>query len=63
MHVYVLDEENEQDLEFKVNDILLSYNDEDIVDIKYVYPCYTCPPTEMPPKIQCPCMEGCVNNG
>ena len=35
MHVYVLDEENEQDLELKVNDILLSYNDEDIVDIKY----------------------------
>jgi ACT domain-containing protein len=35
MHVYVLDEENELDLELKVNDILLSYNDDDIVDIKY----------------------------
>ena len=34
-----------------------------IVDIKYVYPCCSCPPTEMPPKMECPCMEGCVNNG
>lgn len=35
MHVYVLDEENELDLEMKVNDILSNFNDEDIVDIKY----------------------------
>ena len=35
MHVYVLDEENELDLEMKVNDILSNFKDEDIVDIKY----------------------------
>lgn len=35
MRVYVLDEENELDLEMKVNDILSNFNDEDIVDIKY----------------------------
>lgn len=35
MHVYVLDEENELDLEIKVNDILSNFKDEDIVDIKY----------------------------
>lgn len=35
MHVYVLDEENELDLEMKVNDILANFKDEDIVDIKY----------------------------
>ena len=35
MHVYVLDEENELDLQMKVNDILSNFKDEDIVDIKY----------------------------
>ena len=35
MHVYILDEENELDLEMKVNDILSNFKDEDIVDIKY----------------------------
>ncbi|MBP3504381.1 MAG: sporulation protein Cse60 [Bacilli bacterium] len=35
MRVYVLDEENELDLEMKVNDILSNFKDEDIVDIKY----------------------------
>lgn len=35
----------------------------DIVDIKLMYPCCQCPPTEMPPTMHCPCMEGCVNNG
>ena len=35
MHVYVLDEENELDLEMKVNDILSNFKDEVIVDIKY----------------------------
>ena len=35
MLVYVLDEENELDLEMKVNDILSNFKDEDIVDIKY----------------------------
>lgn len=35
MHVVVFDEENEIDLENKVNDVLSNYNDEDIVDIKY----------------------------
>ena len=34
----------------------------DIVDIKFVYPCCPCPPVEMLPKMQCSCMEGCVNN-
>ena len=35
MRVYVLDEENELDLENKVNEILSSYNTEDVFDIKY----------------------------
>ena len=35
----------------------------DIVDIKLVYPCCSCPPSEMPPKMHCPCAEGCVDNG
>lgn len=35
MRVYVLDEENELDLEVKVNEILSMYEDTDIVDIKY----------------------------
>lgn len=35
MHVVVFDEENEIDLENKVNDVLSNYNDEDVVDIKY----------------------------
>lgn len=35
MHVVVFDEENEIDLENKVNDVLANYNDEDVVDIKY----------------------------
>lgn len=35
MHVYVLDEENELDLEVKVNEILSEYNEDDIFDIKY----------------------------
>ncbi len=35
MRVYVLDEENELDLEMKVNDILSNFKDEDIIDIKY----------------------------
>lgn len=35
MRVFVLDEENELDLEMKVNDILANYNCDDIFDIKY----------------------------
>ena len=35
MHVYVLDEENELDLEMKVNEILANYDTEDVFDIKY----------------------------
>lgn len=35
MRVYVLDEENELDLEVKVNEILSMYEDTDIIDIKY----------------------------
>ena len=35
MHVVVFDEENEIDLENKVNDVLSNYSDEDVVDIKY----------------------------
>ena len=35
MRVYVLDEENELDLEMKVNDILSNYEADDIFDIKY----------------------------
>lgn len=35
MHVICFDEENELDLEMKVNEVLSSYNDEDIIDIKY----------------------------
>lgn len=31
----------------------------DIIDIKLVYPCCSCPPVEMPPKPQCPHMENC----
>ena len=37
MHVYVLDEENELDLEMKVNDILSNYEADDIFDIKYSF--------------------------
>lgn len=33
---------------------------DDIVDIKFVYPCCQCPPVEMPPsKPQCSCKENC----
>ena len=35
MRVYVLDEENELDLEMKVNEILANYDTEDVFDIKY----------------------------
>ena len=35
MKVFVLDEENEIDLEMKVNDILADFNSDDIFDIKY----------------------------
>lgn len=35
MHVIVFDEENEIDLEAKVNDTLAKYKDEDVIDIKY----------------------------
>ena len=35
MKVYVLDEENELDLEMKVNEILCEYDDSLIFDIKY----------------------------
>lgn len=35
MHVLVFDEENEQDLEEVVNNALLDYRDDEIVDIKY----------------------------
>lgn len=35
MHVAVFDEENELDLEMKVNELLKDYQDDDIIDIKY----------------------------
>ncbi len=35
MHVVVFDEENELDLEMKVNDLLSEYSDDEVVDIKY----------------------------
>ena len=35
MHVYVLDEENELDLEMKVNEFLIDLKREQLIDIKY----------------------------
>lgn len=35
MHVAVFDEENELDLEMKVNELLKDYQDDEIIDIKY----------------------------
>ena len=35
MRVYVFDEENELDLEMKVNEVLSDYDSDDIFDIKY----------------------------
>lgn len=35
MHVFVIDEENEIDLEDRINEILLLYDEKDLIDIKY----------------------------
>ncbi len=35
MHVVIFDEENELDLEMKVNELLSEYQDDEIIDIKY----------------------------
>lgn len=35
MHILVFDEENEIDLENKVNDVLSEYNNDEVLDIKY----------------------------
>lgn len=35
MHVALFDEENELDLEMKVNELLKDYQDDEIIDIKY----------------------------